>query len=510
MNQLHFPLAFISEDDIKRVALNYLKTHYRHRPRKLDSVTTAQLDMVTPDGIVADGHLWFHDADGSTFTATFEATSRDSNFECKYQLNTARMFWDSLLFSGIVITILFFYLQYYNYFNLRIPKEMGIVAAGIWLGILLLMLAYRLFFKEGFRYRKIFSIEQFKKYIVNEQWVALGGDALDETEEKYLEELRRQCVYNGIGFLMVHSDEEVQLFISPAREDAIKRKGSILTFLPQTNFLDEQIKKGRLSWLEKWKLPTNRKINTSEKFYPHKIILGLLFLLVGLTFYGKFTESDYDYLTRNERERLVDVVDYEKNPDDLDPNFEGTFHEMDSMDIIQRDLEFRKKDIRRTLDSIAKSKEEKQPDPVEEPEEEPESEPEEQEPEPEPEEIPEPEPESQSKYQPKYTPKKKNTSSKDCESYPSLTGTGYIVQENAFSSATNAKKRVAALRKKGIKAAYLWQGCYLNGNKLFCVYIGGVFGNRSSAERQAKSYKSIARKKGITIQKVFVTELNPI
>ena len=55
---------------------------------------------------------------------------------------------------------------------------------------------------KGFpRYRYIYAVEQFKKYHADEQWVAIGEDVFENPNDKYLKELKKQCVYNGFGLI---------------------------------------------------------------------------------------------------------------------------------------------------------------------------------------------------------------------------------------------------------------------------------------------------------------------
>ena len=66
------PYVEITESDVKKVTLRFLKHYYRFRPRSRDAFISA--DMRGMGGIVADGYLGFPQDDGQLFIATFEAT----------------------------------------------------------------------------------------------------------------------------------------------------------------------------------------------------------------------------------------------------------------------------------------------------------------------------------------------------------------------------------------------------------------------------------------------------
>ena len=64
----------ITEDQIKKAALRFLKAYYRFRPR-LDKTRTS-IDLKSKDGIIADGYLTFPQEDGHSFVATIAAGSK--------------------------------------------------------------------------------------------------------------------------------------------------------------------------------------------------------------------------------------------------------------------------------------------------------------------------------------------------------------------------------------------------------------------------------------------------
>ncbi|MEO1714442.1 MAG: hypothetical protein AAFU60_14010, partial [Bacteroidota bacterium] len=75
----------ITEDQVKRAALRFLKGYYRHWPRK-NGETIVKLDLRGEGNIIADGFLQFQKEDDSPFTATFEATSYAAKNEVLYKV----------------------------------------------------------------------------------------------------------------------------------------------------------------------------------------------------------------------------------------------------------------------------------------------------------------------------------------------------------------------------------------------------------------------------------------
>ena len=58
----------LTEDPIRHVALRFLKTYYRYRPRKGE--TTAGKNLTTKSGLIVDGYLSFQTDEDIPFLAT--------------------------------------------------------------------------------------------------------------------------------------------------------------------------------------------------------------------------------------------------------------------------------------------------------------------------------------------------------------------------------------------------------------------------------------------------------
>jgi hypothetical protein len=218
-------MKFLTEDSIKHAALQFLKSHYKYRPRIGD--TTSQIDNETKNGIVADGFLSFQTDIENRFEATIEATSHDKAHEVKYKIKESRLWWDSTMVAFIITTVIFTIL--YNGQYVVIAAE-GVLWAMlcIFLALALLTVMYHFFFRTFSSYRQIYALEQFKLYDADEQWVAVGYDVFDNPDDKYLRELKRQCVLYGFGLMIVDGDFDIRQSITPAQfpMEGKKRRGA--------------------------------------------------------------------------------------------------------------------------------------------------------------------------------------------------------------------------------------------------------------------------------------------
>ena len=215
-------MDYLSEDNIKRATLQFLKTYYKYRPRGIGE-TLINMDMQTASGIIADGYFSFPKEDGSPFTATFEATSAAVAQEVRYTTQRKQLSWDSFAVSSVETALLLAFLWDFNLWNLS--KAGWVLSLFLVAGIMAVtVFAYQQISKNFYRYRYIYAIEQFKQYHADEQWIAIGYDVFPNPEDPYLVELKSQCVRNGIGLLKVDRDEHLLMLISPAREEVFAHR----------------------------------------------------------------------------------------------------------------------------------------------------------------------------------------------------------------------------------------------------------------------------------------------
>ncbi|MGK0389523.1 MAG: hypothetical protein ACI94Y_002263 [Maribacter sp.] len=218
-------MKFLTEDSIKHAALQFLKSHYKYRPRIGD--TTSQIDNETKNGIIADGFLSFQTDIENRFEATIEATSHDKAHEVKYKIKESRLRWDSIMVAFIITTVIFSIIYNGQYVVIAADRVLWAILC-ISLSISLLTVMYHFIFRTFSSYRQIYALEQFKLYDANEQWVAVGYDVFENPDDKYLKELKRQCVLYGFGLMIVDGDLDIRQSITPAQfpMEGKKRRGA--------------------------------------------------------------------------------------------------------------------------------------------------------------------------------------------------------------------------------------------------------------------------------------------
>lgn len=222
----------LTEDNIKKVTLRYLKGYYKYRPRASETSTTARLDMQTAGGIIADGHLSYEKEDGSTFLATFEATSKETKEEVVYRYRYGFLFWDTFMVAGLLTGFMVWWNYYADTFRvgeIGIPKML--IAIGlIWVGF---QMAVAVLIRKGSKYRYIYAVQQFKEYHADDQWIAIGEDVFPHSEDFAFGELKHQCIYNGFGLIKVNSELEPHFILTPSRGDVFGKRRKVVNFFNQ-------------------------------------------------------------------------------------------------------------------------------------------------------------------------------------------------------------------------------------------------------------------------------------
>jgi hypothetical protein len=210
------PSVSLTEDEVKKLFIPFLKTFYRDRYEPDPGSIQTSLDNVGEGGLVADGMITFRKKDGTPFTCTYEATSRDKSGEVKYELNLTYFLWDCAAFAMVCTTV--FYLYFYVsklpwLVSLHAPGNLGLLTG---LGLIGFFTWY--FIMPNWRkYRYIYAIQQFKRYGADEQWIALADDVFPSANDPYLLELKSQCIYNGFGLALVSAYDGVRSLMAPSR-----------------------------------------------------------------------------------------------------------------------------------------------------------------------------------------------------------------------------------------------------------------------------------------------------
>ena len=248
-------MSNLNERNIKKSTLSFLKGYYKNRPR--EGETQASIDMRGEGGIIADGYLSFQTEKGDNFISTFEATSLGTKDEVRFKLQGFRLFWDIMAVASLVAATWLGWHYYQDGFYLEkkgygwVLKNIGIIIGAIFIVLLLLLRRLQ-------RYRYIYAVEQFKQYHANEQWISIGEDVFAAADDRYLDELKEQCVQNGFGLIKVSRELQPQMLITPSREDTFKQQRRTVQFL-ELGEVSKRLKgvdyQKWLNWLKVRKLP---------------------------------------------------------------------------------------------------------------------------------------------------------------------------------------------------------------------------------------------------------------
>lgn len=263
MNQL-------TEDDIKREVLKFLRGYYKSRPRASDIEVTS--DVRGAGGIVADGFLAFKEEDGRNFIITFEATDYHKRDELRFTLLKSLIRWDAAAMSYLTVALLFI--------MAHVQKWLALLPHYFWAGVFLLQVLLLFFgviwyylLRPLRRYRYIYAIVQFNQYFADDQWVAYAHDVFSSYEDLYFKELRRQCVYNGFGMVELGEDGKVKLHMAPSIDDPeFQLRRRVVQFFTKndfTQFLQKSI--SQRDWWGKFKdwlnnLPLRQNLDNLFRF----------------------------------------------------------------------------------------------------------------------------------------------------------------------------------------------------------------------------------------------------
>lgn len=444
------PIVEITENDIKKVTLRFLKHHYRFRPRSVDAFISA--DMRGMGGVVADGYLAFPRDDGQMFVATFEATSADTRDEVQFSLHKESLLWDAWTFSFLLLTILRYLLHEMDLFLL---KEVG---SWPWwgapaAGAVVFAYLYRWMFRSLRRYRYIHAVEQFKQYHADDQWIAIGEDVFPGTEHVYFKELRRQCIKYGFGLIIIDRRFHPQLYITPAREDQFKNRRGTVEFVRQTDWVRQLRESRYVAWLRRqlpWLYDSPKKKQPARPRFRrshYNQLAVIFFCLLAITgiYYRQWEErpvsyeEQEDYARDREREMrerpaestiiVVDsahILPFQKN---MRP-YMGDIWEEEGVQPADEQVEGKKGDeiIHITEEELVLY---------------------------------------------------------DCTRFFNLTSRKYIIQEGFYPDLELASRQMYRLQAEGVAARAIWAGCFAAGRDGYIVYLEDWYNSLQEAAQQA-------------------------
>lgn len=207
-----------TEQQIRGLALNFLRFYYKLRPRLGGSATRIVDRPHYYEGVLIDARLAFQEPDGTWFTATVEATSVDRTDEVFYQIN----YWRVAIHAGVLALVATAGLLWWP--GTELWRRFGNPEAGLLLlgffGTAFAVLMALLSQWRGYRY--LYAVDQFKRFYAGAQWVAydvqLFAADTRRSRSRYAE-LERQCIKYGFGMLAVGADSVVRNVMSPSQVD---------------------------------------------------------------------------------------------------------------------------------------------------------------------------------------------------------------------------------------------------------------------------------------------------
>ena len=210
-----------TEQNIRGLAINFLRQHYKMRPRSGTSGTQVVHRPHFYEGVIIDARLAYQKPDLSWFTATVEASSKESEREVLYEINYFRIAAHALLFTLVVMSA---YLARTQVQGRSLWAEIGRPEVYTYMfglfglvwgvsGALLSRLRY---------YRYIYAVAQFIRFHADAQWIAYDRKIFEDAPERKYRELQRQCLLFGFGLMEVQDDNKVRWIIEPSHIDQFK------------------------------------------------------------------------------------------------------------------------------------------------------------------------------------------------------------------------------------------------------------------------------------------------
>lgn len=479
-------LTHLSENNIKRIALGFLKTYYKFRPRG-EGETIARYDVQTADGIIADGYLSYPLENGTDFIVTFEATSYDTHEEVVYKLQDRLLNWDCAAAAGLFTAFSFSFGLAKGYFSIRDFGLIGLL--GLLLGIGILAFYFlRLFLAMMQRYRYIYAIEQFKRYHADEQWIAIAEDVFNGPNDRYLKELKHQCIYNGFGLLAVDRDGQAQMLITPSRQEVFGESRKNLDLFNRDIAFKEnkwqtflrKINNGISKVLPK---RSKASLNRYRKSNYKQLTLLLIALgIIGGVFIRELDnrmvvyadESDYEKnLLKKSKELTKESKGYLLDTARMVPHGSETSsylgHEIEleaddndgrrqQFELIETDvLEFEAAPERHSEIIVAAGDREHQ--------------------------------------------------SYNCARFYNFEGTVYLVQDSAYPTMSSVQQRMDKLNRMGLETSSLWLGCFSKTEQDYVIYYNLLYDNKTSAMEALEAYRSLLKKKKLRSGKVAIRSL---
>ncbi|MFT6000112.1 MAG: hypothetical protein ACI81P_002572 [Neolewinella sp.] len=221
-----------TEQNIRGLAINFLRQHYKLRPRSGTSGTQVVHRPHYYEGVTIDARLAYQKPDLSWFTATVEASGIDQAHEVLYRVNYFRIGAHALV---ITMAIMALFLAGTQVQGINLWQSYG--RPGIYfllLNIFLVLWAVAGLGLSQLRYyRYIYAIAQFMRFHADAQWVAydqkiFSNIASERRSNRFYRELQRQCLHFGFGLMEIQPDNKVRWLIEPSHSDQFEGRRSRL------------------------------------------------------------------------------------------------------------------------------------------------------------------------------------------------------------------------------------------------------------------------------------------
>ncbi len=448
-------LISITEKDVKKVALGAMRSYYRFRVKA--GTPELSSDVRGAGGIIADGYYSFPQGDGKWFLATFEATGLDSKDEVYFKRQTELLLWDSATFSWLITALLFGITH--------IAKVGWILNHGIFLTCLYILLSVAFFFGFYFimagkwrRYRYIYAIEQFKLYHADEQWVAIGENVFTDSQNKYYQELRAQCIRYGIGLITVDDTRKPRLLVTPARREVFDHNRQEIRFFSKKRidqlkrsgaFIKDQWKKISASIPDKIRAYDPRYLFRFKRSYNNQwVILGISALTIGGVFFRELQQRPVRYLSHNAYSREVIAAEAARGPEAftlIEPYDTIYIEEYDST-VIPYFVYLQSEKTGLTTRIFAE----------------------------------------QELIIGIFDDALINY---DCERLYNFQSPKYVVQEGVYPDFETAARRMSQLLEAGLEVNSLWLGCFNKKQNSYSIYFGLLQNTKQEAQNLANNYQ---------------------
>lgn len=482
----------LTENIIKKVALRFLRQYYKFRLRYDDQPVIAKYDLEGVGGIVADGYYSFKKTDGKPFIATFEATGSDSIDEVVYKPENRVLFWDGLAVASIVTLVLTAINFFYDYHELD-EREL-LLRIGMMLLVMLVSFGIFYFIAKNFRrYRYIYAVEQFKRYHADEQWIALGGDVFESSNDKRFRELKDQCVLNGIGLLKVDPNLDTKIMVTPSRQDIFMGKRKIVNFLPAEGNGKLPMKKelGLVSGVRAM-LPSILRKDDSiyrfrKAFYNQMFVATGCVLLIGLILFKEMQHAGYQ--TVDNTEFREDIAKPQSNEVPEQPEALGDSSLTTNTNQLELD-EFNRSIWKPKVEQPKKPPQKKFTPPP-----------------PEPNPPPVKTPVDTTEIY--INPSSEKAIAYDCTRFYNFESKKFIIEEGVYNTWPKAKKRLDVLRRNNIESAALLLACFTNAEKGYVIYIGMIYNSPEEASQKIESLRSTPKNVLSNVESMKIRTLYP-